>query len=364
MRSLFYKFQRWFTSHNVNRRSPSILLYLTLQVIGIVVVALIGINLWTIAQMHQQMAATDSPQSNALWHIGLSSSMVAMAVILPVMIIAIAITVRRSLKPLKQLTRSLAHPTLEPSYQAVIVPALPSEVQSLARTYNELLETLSEVGTQQQQFIGSLSHELRTSLSLISGYLQHISRRSANLTENQQEALEIATAETERMVQLLQDSLELARVESHSLPFHPESLILNEVVADVVRMTQTSQHCDIQVETVMPRIFVYADRDRLLQVLIHLIENAIRRSENQPMITLKLDAVGNSARIQVCDRGFGIAVSQIAETPITLSEIRAKERIDLGLVIVDTLVKRMGGSVTVQSFAGQGNNFWIMLPAG
>lgn len=344
-------------------RSPSILLTLTLQIAGIVTLGLIVVSLCTIAQMDRKMADAKYPEKSGIWNLGMHSSMIAIAVIVPVMIGAIAFTVWRSLRPLKQLSHYVTTNPIETGNLTNHALAdMPAEVRALFQTYDTLLSTLNEAGAQQQQFMGSLSHELRTSLSLISGYLQHLQRCSANLTSPQQEALEIATAEAERMAQILQDSLELARAESHSLPFHLEVLTLNEVVENAVQITEKFRHQIIQVEAASPNIPVKADRERLLQVIVHLIDNALKRCETPQPVSLTLEQVDNSAVIHIRDRGNGIAISQAFHQPMDLSEIRTKESVDLGLAIVDTLVRRMGGKVSVQSLPRQGSNLWVTLP--
>lgn len=348
----------------VRLRPASILLYLSLQIVAILTLGLISVNTWTIAQIDRQMYATEYPQTGSIWHIGMSSFGSTMVIAMPILVGATVLVIWRSLRPLEKLAREVAINSYEQRTQAdFFLNEVPLEIRPLLQTYTRLVSTISELGSQQQQFIASLSHELRTSLSLISGYLQHISRRNHNLTPSQQESLEIVTTETEHIVQILQDSLELVRIENDRLPFRLQWLSLNEVVHDAVRMTEKFHHHTIRVETNSPQIIIKADRDRLLQVLTYLIDNAIRRCENERSILINLDQKDELTIIQVSDRGCGIAISQISDRPLNLSDVLSQENIDLKLVIIDKLVRRMGGTVLVRSFPGKGSDFWIKLPA-
>jgi signal transduction histidine kinase len=179
-------------------------------------------------------------------------------------------------------------------------------VRELVQTCKQMLAKLSESLEQQRRFVSDVSHELRTPLTVVHGYIQSTLRRSTNLTEPQQEALEIAAIETDRTIRLLQDLLDLARADTGHMYFNLETFVLTEVVEELLGMASKFSDRDIQIEAAPEKIVVEADRNRLKQVLLNLLDNALKYSEPDQPIILKLDQVDGQAMIQVCDRGYGI----------------------------------------------------------
>ncbi|GAB1541787.1 hypothetical protein NUACC21_44600 [Scytonema sp. NUACC21] len=244
----------------------------------------------------------------------------------------------------------------------------PSEVKALAQTWNELLIRLSEVKAQQQQFTNDLAHELRTPLSMVYAYLQRTLQRSQNLPAPQKEALEMAFSDAERMIYILQDLLELARAGNSALPLQTEPLILNDVIADMVQMTEKFDHRAIQLKVASFPIKVKAERNQLMQVLNHLIDNAFQYSDVDKPVTMQLAQVDNWAVIQVSDKGCGIPLSEQSRIfepfyRVDPSRTRLTGGTGLGLSIVKRLVERMGGKVEIWSEPGHGSTFILRLPA-
>lgn len=277
---------------------------------------------------------------------------------------AIALYIQRSLQPLMQINQLAAKVSATDLGQAKLqCDRAPTEVRELARTYNMMLERLAAAWEQQEQFVSNVSHELRTPLTIVHGYLQSVLRRETNLTTIQRDALETAASEADRTIRLLQDLLDLARADSGHLHFHIEPIVLNALVAEVVGMARQYSNREIAIEAT-GEIIVLADRYRLKQVLLNLIDNAVKYSDSSQRIALKLDQL-EQARIQVCDRGVGIPLQQqarIFERFYRVDESRSTSGYGLGLSIVKTLVDGMGGCVTVSSRLGEGSVFTITLP--
>lgn len=286
-----------------------------------------------------------------------------------VLMLVIAIYVRRSLQPLRQISQIAGKISAEDLAEARLhLEQAPSEVKELTQTLNMTLSRLSAAWEQQRQFVSNVSHELRTPLTLVDGYLQSLLRRGVNLTEVQREALEVASDEAKRTIRLLQDLLNLARADSGHLYFHFESFVLNDLVAEVVGMAEQFSNRTIAIETGKFPIEVEADRDSLKQVLINLIDNAMKYSEPNTMISVKIEQSADQAIVQVCDQGFGIPLQQqtrIFERFYRVDEARTRLTggSGLGLAIVKTLVEGMGGSVTVRSRPGEGSIFTVTLPS-
>lgn len=290
--------------------------------------------------------------------------------------LALTLYVRRSLVPLRQMglvTRAISADDL--GEKRVIIDQAPSEIQELAETFNRMLTRISAAWTQQKQsseqqrqFVSNVSHELRTPLTIVQGYLQSIQRRSDNLTEIQREALDISISEARLTIRLLQDLLCLARADDGYLPYHLENLILNDVAAEVVKMADRFNDREIRLEAEAEIISVYADPDRLQQVLVNLVENAVKYSHPSTPVVVKLEQTETEAIAHVCDRGPGIPLQQQARIferfyRLDESRNRAIGGSGLGLSLVKTFTEGMGGTVAVISCAGEGSTFTIRLPA-
>ncbi|MEH2030348.1 MAG: ATP-binding protein [Nostoc sp.] len=281
---------------------------------------------------------------------------------------AIAFYIKRSLQPLRQLNQMTSVISAEDLGQAQLyLDNAPSEVKELAQTLNMLLSRLSQSWEQEREFVSNVSHELRTPLTIVHGYLQSVLRRQNNLTQTQQEALETAASEAERTIRLLQDLLDLARADSGYLYFQMKSYVLNELVEEVVMMAEKYSDRTITIESKIYPIEIKADYSRLKQVLLNLIDNAVKYSEADTPISFKLNQVQDKAIIQVCDKGYGIPLqhqARIFERFYRVDESRSHTTggCGLGLSIVKTLIEGMGGSVSVQSKLGEGSIFTISLP--
>ncbi|MDF5711686.1 MAG: HAMP domain-containing sensor histidine kinase [Nostoc sp. S4] len=275
--------------------------------------------------------------------------------------------IRRSLQPLRQLNQMTSVISVKDLGQAQLyVDNAPSEVKELAQTLTMLLSRLWQSWEQEREFVSNVSHELRTPLTIVHGYLQSVLRRQNNLTEIQQEALETAASETERIIRLLQDLLDLARADSGYLYFQMKSYVLNDLIEEVVVMSQKYSDRLITIESTTYPIEVKADYSRLKQVLLNLIDNAIKYSEDGAPVSIKLNQVHDKAIIQVFDRGYGIPLqhqTRIFERFYRVDEScsQASRGSGLGLSIVKTLVEGMGGNVSVQSKLGEGSMFTITL---
>lgn len=282
--------------------------------------------------------------------------------------VAIALYVRKSLSPIRKLNRLAGNVSAETlSNTHIELDKAPTEVRELAMACDRMLSRLSEAWEQQRRFVGDVSHELRTPLTLVQGYLQSTLRRGQNLTEPQREGLEIASAEADRTIRLLQDLLDLARADGGHLRFNLEPLMLKDAVLEVANMACYSQQ-RIQTDIQAPFAEARADRNRLKQVLINLIDNAVKYSDPEQPIQVRLLQRGEWAHIEVEDQGRGIPetdLNKIFEAFYRVDEDRCRTTggTGLGLSIVKTLVEGMKGKLAVQSTLGKGSTFTVSLPA-
>jgi signal transduction histidine kinase len=213
--------------------------------------------------------------------------------------------------------------------------------------------------------VGNVSHELRTPLTVICGYLQSLLRRGDNLSTYQQQALETASAETERTIQMLQDLLDLARADSGNLHFRQNPVFLNTLIAEVAAMSEKVSDRSVKLLPINQDVVALADQDRLQQVLINLVDNAIKYSAGA--VEIKLESTGDQAIIYVCDRGIGISLphqNRIFERFYRTDDAstRSRDGTGLGLAIAKSLIEGMKGKISLRSKPNEGSVFIITLP--
>ncbi|PZU98784.1 MAG: two-component sensor histidine kinase [Pseudanabaena sp.] len=283
-----------------------------------------------------------------------------------ILIVVIALRIRKALSPLQEMSQMASLISIDDLSDAKLELAkAPDEILGLAQTFNEMLQRLSSAWDQQRQFVGNVSHELRTPLTVICGYLQSLLRRGDNLSIYQKQALETASAETERTIQMLQDLLDLARADSGNLHFRQAPVFLNTLVAEVAAMSAKVSDRSVTAIVEDQDVVALADQDRLQQVLINLLDNAIKYSADP--VEIKLETKEDQAMIHICDRGIGIALAHQqrvferfyrSDDPST----RSRDGTGLGLAIAKSLVEGMNGKISLMSKPNEGSTFTISLP--
>ncbi|WP_420476199.1 ATP-binding protein [Noviherbaspirillum sp. ST9] len=241
--------------------------------------------------------------------------------------------------------------------------------------FSAFLHDISErkkVERMKNEFISTVSHELRTPMTSIRASLGMLADGFAGeLPPDTRELIGIAHVSCERLVRLVNDVLDIEKIESGNMEFdmRPHRLrpLVDEAV-DAVRGSAGQMGVRIEVECDAGAAVVNADHDRMIQVLVNLLSNAIKFSPSGATVTLRVDADQGKVRVSVIDRGPGIPAEfrdrifqKFAQADSTDS--RQKGGTGLGLSICKSIVEQHGGSVSFVSETGQGAVFMVELPA-
>jgi len=218
-------------------------------------------------------------------------------------------------------------------------------------------------------FLSSMSHELRTPLSAILGFAQLMDSGSPSPTISQKRSIDQILKAGWYLLELINEILDLALIESGKLPLSMEPISLTEVMRECQAMIepQAQKH---GISVVFPqfgiRYFVKADRTRVKQVLINLLSNAIKY--NKVDGTVVVDCIASTPdRIRICvtDAGEGLTSEKLAQLfqPFNRlgQEANVEEGTGIGLVVCKRLIELMGGVIGVESTVGKGSVFWIEL---
>jgi signal transduction histidine kinase len=218
------------------------------------------------------------------------------------------------------------------------------------------------------EFISMVVHELKTPLSSLKGYAQLLSRRTSRSGDEQ--AMQLANKidqQTTLLANLIEDLHDINRIEGGKLQLRKSDFDFDELVSEVIESVQltTEQH-QLQKEGVTTKT-VYADRERIGQVLTNLLTNAIKYAPNTERILIKLSADAHSVTACVQDFGPGIPKDQQAAIfepfyRIERPQQRSVVGLGLGLAIASDLVRRHQGHIWVESEEGQGATFCFTIP--
>ncbi|MDO9269550.1 MAG: ABC transporter substrate-binding protein [Methylobacter sp.] len=220
-------------------------------------------------------------------------------------------------------------------------------------------------------FLSHMSHELRTPLNAIIGFAQLLEIDELTpLSGVQKEAVGHIMTSGSHLLSLINEVLDLARIENGKLNLNIETVdldVLKDEVLSRIRPMAAIRQIDIgHSYTGHGRVLVRADARRLRQIVLNLLSNAIKYNRQGGSIALSSDVIGNNVRITVLDTGMGISDQYQAEVfqPFQRLGIEktAIEGAGIGLVICNRLIKAMGGSIGFHSFLGIGSQFWIELP--
>ncbi|MFV9505074.1 MAG: sensor histidine kinase [Oscillochloridaceae bacterium umkhey_bin13] len=220
----------------------------------------------------------------------------------------------------------------------------------------------------QQRFVASASHELRTPLTLIRASTEVALRSLPADQTDQRELLGDVLAESDHMRRLVDDLLTLSRLDSGQLSLSPTRVVLADLFPELDRQLGRLGHeRGVSVSLPPPVGVVWADPDRLHQVLLILVDNALRHTTPGGTITVTGTATPEQIRLSVTDTGSGIApehLPHIFERFYRADPARGRSggNAGLGLSIAQGLIRAMGGQIGVQSQLGQGTTVWFTLP--
>jgi signal transduction histidine kinase len=258
----------------------------------------------------------------------------------------------------------------------------PGEVGELERTFNTMAaslertvadleernRTLGESEQVKSELVSNVSHELRTPLASVLGFSSLMLDREVTPEETRR-YLEVIRTEARRLAALLNDLLDLQRVEQDALELRSDEVDLNELLS--TQITLYSAQSDVHELTFQPAgepLTVRGDRDRLAQVVGNLLSNAIKYSPNGGVVEVSATAIGDEAWIWVRDEGLGIPGGHQEQifTKFFRGDVGRELGISgtgLGLVLARQIVEAHGGHIGFESESGQGSTFWLQLPA-
>jgi len=273
---------------------------------------------------------------------------------------------------LAQLTRNLRRDGLEVMCEWTVTPLVNPDGRILAVVaQGRDMTGQLEAERMKKEFTSTLSHELRTPLTSIIGSLQLVNTGViANVDEKVLELTVIAERNGQRLLELINDLLDIEKIRSGKFDIVPETLAIDEVLGESLLLNRAfaERHkVSLTLSGSLPSTCILADRKRLLQVLTNLISNAAKFSPQDETVEIHLQDQGGSVRVSVQDRGPGIPTEFHEKIFTRFSQAdsaaaRQKGGTGLGLAICKHLMDLMNGQIGFHDRPGGGSVFWIEIP--
>lgn len=276
------------------------------------------------------------------------------------------------------LSRYIVRPIRDVSYAAGelsrgnfdwrVKPKTQDEIGELAESFNKMAEDLKLQDGLRNTFIANVSHELRTPLASVQGFVQGMLDRAIE-EEDRDKYLQIVLGETKRMNTLITDLLNLAKIESGKFPIEYSEFDINELIRrSILTFEQRieEKQLDVNIRLGDNKLFVWADEDRISQVITNLVDNAVKFTPQGGELKVWTQVADNKVYVSVADTGEGIPVEDqpyVFERffKVDKSHSQSKPGTGIGLSIVKRIISQHGEKITLQSVPGKGTTFTFSL---
>jgi signal transduction histidine kinase len=297
---------------------------------------------------------------NALWLSGIVAILAAGA-------LSIFIT-RRIIRPVQAMA-AVSHRIAEGHYHERVPVRGKDELAALAGSFNTMAEALEQTEVRRRVLLADVAHELRTPLSGIKGYMEGL---TDGVVPPEPEIFSRIAADVDRLQRLVNDLEELSRLDAGSLSLSRRRVDVGDLVRSVIDRLQPQARdkgLDLQAGPAEGLPDVDVDHDRIVQVMLNLIGNAIQYTPAPGRVVVSAHAVGSSVQVDIADTGIGIPAEHLPHVferfyRVDRSRARAGGGSGLGLTIAQYLIEAHGGRIWATSLGpAQGSTFSFTLPA-
>ncbi|MBA2875087.1 sensor histidine kinase [Thermaerobacillus caldiproteolyticus] len=270
---------------------------------------------------------------------------------------------------LKALTKTMMNIKNKGFQQRIDIPPSNDEMSKLMVMFNEMMDEIEHSFHQQKQFIQDASHELRTPIAILEGHLSLLKRWGKNNRDILEESLEAASQEVARLKTLALELLDLSRAEVITVPADIPPLSPKDAVEQTVRNFRVLYPAfQFVVDNLLEEtISIRMTKHHFEQLLLILLDNGVKYSQQHKRITIRLKEEGKYVCISVIDQGIGIPRDELEKVFLRFYRVdkarsREKGGVGLGLAIAKEIVDKYGGQITLQSEVGKGTTVELLIP--
>ena len=292
---------------------------------------------------------------------------VASVIVLAVVSVIIYFVSRQLVKPLRQMSEAAAKMSSGDFSQQLMVDS-DDELGQLALAMNHMAQSLSSLETMRRSFISNVSHELKTPMTTISGFVDGILDGTIP-PDQQKKYLRIVSEEVNRLSRLVVSMLNLSRIEAGEMKLTRQKVdVLDSTIQTLFQLESQIEKRELQVEGLEHEpLYVDADPDLLHQVIYNLTENACKFADQGGTLSFSFEKEGNRAMVGVRNTGEGLSKQEISRVfdrfyKTDRSRGLDKTGVGLGLYIVRSILTLHGGDIIVRSVKGEYTEFVFTLP--
>ena len=294
----------------------------------------------------------------------------ALFIFLPLAILLVSISgvflTKKALSPVDNMTNAIRQITSKNLHQTIELPEANDEIKRLAETFNTMLTRLNHAFSSQQQLIQDVSHELKTPLTVLKGK-QEVALNKKRSPEEYESVLSVNLEEINKMSQLVENLLVLARIENKDSVLKIESINLAGTIEQILSSMRplADQKTILLRFSLNGQLFIEADVNQVNRVISNIIDNAIKYTLSKGEVNIKLSKENAFAKIVISDTGIGIAkdeLSRIFNRFYRIDKSRSSPGFGLGLSIAKSIVDAHKGKIEVESLPGKGTTFTVFLP--
>ncbi len=274
----------------------------------------------------------------------------------------------RALSPIDNITRTVRHISAEDLDQRLNLRLPDDEVGRLARTFDEMIARLDDAFRRQRQFTADASHELRTPLTIIKGQID-VSLQKEREPEAYRQVLRSVNEEVDHLIRLAGSLLTLTRADAGQIPLVFDEVDVAELMTGVVeqvRPVALDKGVGLWFDN-GSSVTIKADEDLLLQLMLNLLDNAIKYTPSGGQVNVGSNVNGSQVELRVQDTGVGISREHLPYLfdrfyRVDKGRSRAEGGVGLGLAISRWIAEAHGGTIRVESVPGKGSTFIVLLP--
>lgn len=254
-----------------------------------------------------------------------------------------------------------------------LLPRVPGgdEIANVDRVFHDMAARLHEVDQMKKEFVGIISHELRTPLTSLQALLTVLEAGVlGELSEKTRKRIRGAEADVDRLIRLINELLDIEKMESGKLDMIFSECVLDEILDRSINSVRAfADQKEITITAEKTDEYFVADADRIVQVIINILSNAIKFSPAASTITISANPTIERIEVRITDQGRGIPAEELASVfdrfkQVELDDERTKGGSGLGLAICKAVIEQHGGKIGVQSDEGKGSTFWFTIPRG
>ncbi len=270
-------------------------------------------------------------------------------------------------KPIRQIS-AIARKYAMGDFSVHIENNSDDEIGDLCTAINHMADELSTAEAMKNEFISSVSHELRTPLTAIKGWAETLMLDGGNSPDTMNKGVKVIVTETERLQQMVEELLDFSRMQNGHFTLQSATMdILAELGDAVLIYSEKAKRETKEIIYDEPEMlpFVFGDKNRIRQVFINVIDNAVKYSSAGDRVTIKAYESGENVVVSVRDTGVGIKQSDLAKVKTKFYKANHTRRgSGIGLAVADEIISMHGGSLSIDSEGeGLGTTVTISLPA-